>query len=97
MSSLRTRKGDSDEPYIPASSPPMPPSELTAQENFGCSCKDNEECSKCVGKNRKGLRNIKVQLWMRGQSGENKMKFYKTITPTQFAQIVVFVSSPSPQ
>ncbi len=34
MSSLRTRKGDSDEPYIPVSSPPMPKSELTAQEQI---------------------------------------------------------------
>lgn len=40
----------------------------------------------------KGLHNMKVQLWMRGKNGESFMKFYRTITPTQSAQILVFLS-----
>lgn len=38
---------------------------------------------------------MKIQLWMRGKKGQSIAKFYRTVTPTQFAQIVAFLSSPS--
>lgn len=45
-------------------------------------------------KPKKGLKDMKVQLWMRGRAGDNSMKYYQTITPTEFAQVLAFLSQP---
>lgn len=45
-------------------------------------------------KNNAATKVEKIRMWMRGKNGTHIAKYYKTISPMQFAQIISFLNPP---